>query len=207
MGRCGGPGEGVAVQVKVWRPRIPGVMLAIRKLPQKVKRFLQQKRIHKSKLFVTSPVPRWEDGFRNLQQIWKRCSTLSPLTLHHTMGGYHTVYLPRNFSTSTLSFVGSHLMVPQDHVTSVFLSKHPLVNGCFIDDNMNQCTVFIKWCVRNLSVRPSKEREVAVKRRKDVTCPGILSEMNQVGIDVHVWNRKLGTSCSAFLQKKEAVIN
>ena len=31
MGRCGGPGEGVAVQVKVWRPRIPGVMLAIRK--------------------------------------------------------------------------------------------------------------------------------------------------------------------------------
>ena len=31
MGRCGGPGEGVAVQVKVWRPRIPGVMLATRK--------------------------------------------------------------------------------------------------------------------------------------------------------------------------------
>ncbi|KAI4538936.1 hypothetical protein MG293_011203 [Ovis ammon polii] len=42
-----------------------------KRLPQKVKRFLQQKRIHKSKLFVTSPVPRWEDGFQNLQRIWK----------------------------------------------------------------------------------------------------------------------------------------
>lgn len=52
--------------------------------------------------------------------------------------------------------------------------------------------------------RPSKEREVAVKGRKDVTCPRILSEMNQVGTDVHLWNRKLGTSCSALLQKKEA---
>ncbi|KAI4565352.1 hypothetical protein MJT46_009695 [Ovis ammon polii x Ovis aries] len=50
-------------------PNSAGARLS--RLSQKVKRFLQQKRIHKSKLFVTSPVPRWEDGFRNLQRIWK----------------------------------------------------------------------------------------------------------------------------------------